>query len=318
MNKTSTSKPHLSIIVISYQTRQMTLDCIQSIYDQTETPFELIVLDNASTDGSAEAVADRFPNASLIAESSNHGFGPAHHIAMRHVSTDWILLLNPDTVVLDHAIDRLFAFARSRPDAGIWGGRTLNADLSLNPASCFGRMTLWSTISRVLGLNAIFRRSEFFNSEYFGDWPRDTVREVDIVSGCFLLIGKETWDALGGFDDAFKMYGEETDMCLRSRALGCRPVVTPDAEIIHYGGASQAVRSEKMVRLLRAKVELINRHFPKWQRALGRAVFRLWPLSRLIATSVAGKVLRKPHLAETSRTWAEVWRKRSEWQNGIA
>jgi len=311
------SIPDLSIIVISYNTRAMTLACLQSVYDQTTTPFQLIVVDNASSDGSAEAIAAAFPDVVLIAETENHGFGPAHEIALEHATAPWLLLLNPDTVVLDGALDNLLTYAKATPEAGIWGGRTLYGDNSLNPTSCFARMTLWSVFCRVAGLNGIFRSSPFFNSEYYGAWDRNSEREVDIVTGCLFLIRRQMWDDLGGFDEAFTMYGEEVDLCLRARALGARPRVTPASTIIHYGGASQAVRSDKIVRLLKAKMELIKRHFPTGSRSLGLALFRLWPLSRRIACGLAGRVLGRAGLTDQGRIWAEVWARRAEWQNGF-
>ncbi len=310
--------PELSIIVISYNTREMTLACLQSVYDQTTVPFQLIVVDNASNDGSAEAIAAAFPDAVLIAETENHGFGPAHEIALPHAAAPWLLLLNPDTVVLDGALDNLLTFAKTTPEAGIWGGRTLYGDNSLNPTSCFARMTLWSVFCRVAGLNGIFRSSTLFNPEYYGTWDRNSEREVDIVTGCLLLIRREMWDALNGFDEAFTMYGEEVDLCLRARSLGARPRVTPTSTIIHYGGASQAVRSDKIVRLLKAKMELIKRHFPVQNRWLGLALFRLWPLSRRIACGLGGRLLGRANLTEQARIWAEVWARRGEWQKGFS
>lgn len=307
----------LAIIIISYNTRDMTLSAIASAKAETETPHEIIVLDNASTDGSPAAIAAAHPDVTLLIEPVNHGFGPAHAIALARTRAPWILLLNPDTVVLDRAIDRLFDFARQTPQAGIWGGKTLYADGSLNPTSCFARMTLWSIHCRVLGLNGVFRRSALFNSEYYGDWPRDTVREVDIVTGCFLLTSRALWDKLGGFDDAFTMYGEEVDFCLRARSFGARPMVTPDATIIHYGGASQAIRSDKLVRLLRAKIELIKRHFPARSRALGQWMFRLWPLSRALAYRAGAAIRRSGKLSEQAAIWADVWARRAEWQDGM-
>lgn len=311
------STPVLSIVVISYNTRQMTLECLASVYAQTKTPFELVVIDNASSDGSAEAIAHEFPHVKLIAETINHGFGPAHEIAQRYVSAEWFLLINPDTLVLNGAIDTLLAFAKRTPKAGIWGGRTLFANGSLNPMSCFGRMTLWSTFCRVLGLNGIFRSSAIFNSEYMGTWPRDTERQVDIVSGCFFLLRRETWDELDGFEQVFAMYGEEVDLCLRAHKLGYRPRITPDAEIIHYAGASETVQADKMVRLMRAKIELIKRHFSPVTRGLGIFLFTFWPLSRRIAMGIAGKLFNKTSLKAKAETWATVWARRDEWKNGL-
>lgn len=302
--------PEVSVIVVSYNTRAMTLDCLRSLAAETTIPHETIVVDNASTDGSAAAIAAAFPAVRLIASPENHGFAKANNIAARAARGRYLLLLNPDTVVLDRALDRLLAFAERTPQAGIWGGRTLYADGTLNPTSCFARMTLWSVFCRVTGLNGLFRSSRLFNSEFYGTWPRDTEAEVDIVTGCLLLIRRDTWDRLGGFDDVFVMYGEEVDLCLRARAIGLRPRVTPEATIIHHGGASQAVQSDRAVRLMRAKMELIKRHFPPGQRGPGLALFRLWPWTR----ALVGRAMVGGGGAE----WRDVWRRRAEWQDGFA
>ncbi len=312
------SIPDLSIIIISYNTRDMTLACIASVKAETRLPHEIIVVDNASTDGSAEAIAAHFPQVTLLAETVNHGFGPAHRLALTRARAPWILLLNPDTLILDGAIDALMDFAARRPEAAILGGRTLYGDRSLNPSSCYARSTLWSVFCRLVGLNGLFRGSALFNSEFYGNWPRDSERQVDIVTGCLLLIRRETWDALGGFDDAFVMYGEEVDLCLRARAAGLQLWITPEATIIHYGGASQPVRADKLVRLMRAKMELIARHFPARQKGLGLALFRLWPYSRMLAFRVGALLFRRPHLSEKARIWGEVWHRRREWQDGFA
>jgi GT2 family glycosyltransferase len=169
-------------------------------------------------------------------------------------------------------------------------------------------MTLWSVTSQVLGLSSLFRQSRLFNPEGYGGWDRSTEREVDIVTGCFLMIRRSFWEQLGGFDPAFVMYGEEADLCLRARARGARPRITPEATIVHYAGASETVRSDKMVRLLRAKVLLVRRHFPAWQRPLGLALFRLWPWSR----AWGSRLMRRPGAAG----WAEIWARRGEWWHG--
>ena len=308
--------PALTVIVVNHNTREMTLACLASLRDETRTPHEVILVDNASTDGSAEAIAATFPDMTLLAETANHGFGGANNLAARRARGEYLLLLNPDTVVLDGAVDRLLAFARARPEAGIWGGRTLYGDRSLNPASCWSRMTLWNLFCRASGLTGLFPRSEFFNSEAYGGWDRATEREVDIVVGCFLMIRRETWEALGGFDPAFFMYGEEADLCLRARALGAAPRVTPEAEIVHYRGAADNVRADKMVRLLSGKISLIDRHFPAWRRPLARGLLKAWPLSRMIATRALGAVTGRAGLRASAASWSEIWARRAEWRGG--
>ena len=310
------SDPVLTIIVVNYNTREMTLACLRSLRDETRAPYEVILVDNSSTDGSAEVIAAEFPDITLMAETANHGFAGGNNLAARRARGEYLLLLNPDTVVLDGAVDRLLAFARANPQAGIWGGRTLYGDRSLNPASCWGRMTLWNLFCRASGLTGVFPRSELFNSEAYGGWDRSTERNVDIVTGCFLMIRRETWEALGGFDPAFFMYGEEADLCLRARGLGAAPRVTPEAEIVHYGGAADTVRADKMVRLLSGKISLIDRHFPAWQRPLARGLFQAWPLSRMIATRALGAVTGRASTRASAASWSEIWARRSEWREG--
>lgn len=306
--------PAVSVIVVSYNTREMTLDCLASIYAETrERPFELIVVDNASTDGSADAVAARFPDATLIRSDENLGFARANNLAAERAAAPRLLLLNPDTVVLRGAVDRLVAFADARPDAGVWGGRTVFADGSLNPNSVWREMSLWNLACRAVGLTALFPRSPVFNTEVYGGWARDSERAVDIVQGSFLLIDRALWDRLGGFDTDFVMYGEEADLCRRARALGAAPRMTPEAEIIHYGGASQTVRADRMIRLMRAKITLIRKHWRWPARPLGVWLFALWPWSRRAATGLAQALGRR---ADSHAVWDEVWRRRGEWTPG--
>ena len=170
-----------------------------------------------------------------------------------------ILLLNPDTVILDHAIDRLYAFAEAHPDCGIWGGRTVFSDGRLNPTSCWRGFTLWSIFCFTTGLTRM-RRSGLFNPEGYGGWQRDSARAVDIVTGCFFLIDRALWERCQGFDPAFFMYGEEADLCIRARHFGARPMMTPDATIIHYGGASEPDRAEQRIKVLASRISLMRRH----------------------------------------------------------
>lgn len=309
--------PELSIIIVSYNTCQMTLDCLSSIYAETKSNFEIVVVDNASDDGSQEAIRQNFPEVTLIAETVNHGFAGAHSVAIPYCRAEMLLLLNPDTVVLNGALDALLEFSQRRPKAGIWGGRTLYADGSLNPASCWHRQTLWSLFCRASGLAVIFSGYEFFNREPYGGWSRDDTREVDIVSGCFLLISRSTWDKLRGFDPVFWMYGEEADLCLRAGRMGLQPAITPMATIIHYGGASEKVRVDKMVRLLQAKAELIKKHFTKLKRGPGLFLLKLWPLSRYVALIAASQFSGEERLRDKALVWSTVWKRRAEWSNGF-
>lgn len=311
------AEPLVSIIVVSYRTRELTLECLRSVVRETKhTSYELLVVDNASDDGSAAAIAREFPGIRLMARTDNVGFARANNIAAAEAKGRYLLLLNPDTVVLEGGIDRLVAFARARPAARIWGGRTLYADRSLNPTSCWRRMTLWNVLCRTTGLSGLFPSSQLFNAESYGRWDRSTVREVDIVTGCFLLIERDFWERLGGFDVRFFMYGEEADLCLRAAKLGARPAVTPEATIVHYGGASEKVRSEMMIKLLAGKAELIKRHWSVPTQTLGLTLLSLWPLTRAVALGLAARLLARPMLADQAATWRTIWGARERWRHG--
>lgn len=309
--------PELSILVVSYNTRAMTLACLDSIEREThDTTFEIIVVDNASADGSAEAVAAHPSHPRLMALRDNIGFGRANNLAAASARGRLLLLLNPDTLVLDRAIDRLVAFAAERPEAMIWGGRTVFADGRLNPSSAWGRMTLWRLACRATGLTGVAPGSALCNGEAMGGWRRDSVREVDIVSGCFLMTTRRFWQRLGGFDPVYFMYGEEADLCLRARHLGARPAVTPNATIVHYGGASEATREGKMVKLLAAKATLIDRHFPRHLRGCALALHAAWPLGRWLALVVLARLGGGAAGESKAEVWRAIWRRRSEWRRG--
>ena len=213
----------VSIIVINWNTRDMTLACLRSLYAQTHrTDFEVLLVDNGSHDGSAAAIAEEFPLVRLLAETTNHGFAVANNLAIEQARGRRLLLLNSDTVVLDGAVDRLLAFAESRPAARIWGGRTLFGDRSLNITSCWQRQTLWSVVCFAFGLTKLFPGMNFFNPEGLTAWKRDSIREVDIVTGCFLLIDTAGIRKKGKVKEDVEFYSvmrairsiENSDVCI--------------------------------------------------------------------------------------------------------
>lgn len=310
------TRPEVSILIVSYNTRELTLAAIDAVVRETAIPHEIIVVDNASADRSAEAIAAHPARPRLIALEENIGFARANNLAAKVARAELLLLLNPDTIVLDHAIDALCEFARGYPEARIWGGRTTFANGDLNPSSCWQRITPWNAFCRTSGLAALFPDSQIFNAEALGGWQRDGFREVDIVSGCFLMTSRTFWQQLGGFDPSFYMYGEEADLCLRAAQQGARPAITPKATIIHYGGASEPARASKMVKLMAAKISLVQRHVPRRQQPLTRSLIIAWPLSRLLALSAIGLVVRSHRIIAARKAWLEIWRRRDEWRSG--
>lgn len=308
MQDDKSSHCDLSVMLVSYNTRDITLNALKSFYDHSpQLEYEVIVVDNASSDGSADAIERNFPQAKLFRLDENLGFGAANNYAARFARGRRLLLLNPDTVHLDDATGAVWRFAERSPQRGIWGGRTLFADRKLNPTSCWGDITLWSLFCSATGLTSAFRGSSLFNPEGYGSWRRDADRSVDIVTGCFLLIDTDLWRKLEGFDPTFFMYAEETDLCLRARRLGARPAITPDATLIHYGGASEVSGVERIIKVMRGRSTLIRKHWSPPAVLVGSVLLRVWALVRLTHARLRGSDKDK---------WRTIWRRRAEWIAG--
>lgn len=305
-------KPLVSIILVSYNTAEYTLRALESVQKQTQSAYELIVVDNHSTDQSVELIRDRFPTIQLIESAENSGFAGGVCQGVAHAQGTYLLLLNPDTVVLDGAIDHLLKFAEQHPQHGIWGGITLNNDLSLNTQHAWSKPDFFSLLFSAFGLSKLFSSSCFFNHANYGCWQRDTVKEVDILSGCFFLITRKVWDQLGGLDPSFFMYAEEADLCLRAKAQGYQPIVTPTARIIHHGGVSHARFSGKQIKLLKGKVELINRHISQWKQPIYKSLLWLYIFNKYLSHR-----LFKPK-SEQRQEWQAVYQARSHWLKGYS
>lgn len=311
---TETSDYDVSILIVSYNTREMTLACLESVFRETRNAhFEILLVDNASTDGSAHAIRSQYPRIRLIASGENLGFAAANNLAASEASGKYLLLLNPDTLILNGAVDKMVAFADKHPDAAIVGGRTVFENGELNPTSCWRAPSLWGFVCRAIGLDALFPTSRLFNHDSYAGWKRDNEREVEIVSGCFLLIRRSIWERLEGFDRAFFMYAEDWDLCMRTRRLGYRCLMCPDAEIVHYGGASEPVKADKMIRLFVTKAQLCRKHWSRPTAWMGIRLLDLWALTRIFGYGVV-KLFRPTKLRQYT-CWKEVWAGRSQWRS---
>ena len=311
---------NVSIMVVSYNTREMTLECLQSLREQTrDVTYEVLFLDNDSSDGSFEAVREQFgddPRFRLEHSRENLGFANANNVLARKARGEFLLLLNPDTVVLDGAIQKLVAFGLRKREHLIWGGRTIIADGTLDWRSCHGMLTLRGLFFRVTGISKLFSSSEFFNVGQMGGWLRDSEREVGWITGCLMLIDRDLWNRLEGFAPAFFMYGEEAEMQIRAREMGARPIFTPDATIIHHGGASEKVRWQTLAKIHRGEITIINYHWSKPTAWIGRKLFYLNALIRCVCFNLAAKLTRKPGFVESATEWRLVWKARKEWLKG--
>lgn len=310
------SVKQLTIIIVSYNTAPMTLKAIEALdLHNRSVDYDCIVIDNASTDGSVEKISETFPMVRVISLPENVGFARANNLAASYCTTPYLLLLNPDTEADVGAVCALMTFAKAAPGAGIWGGRTVFSDRTLNKASCWAAPSLHSLLFRAVGLSRIFSQSALFNPEEYGNWERDDIRQVDIVVGCLLLIRRDIWNMLGGFNSKYFMYGEDADLCLRARALGCQPMITPDSQIVHHVGASTKNNDEKAILVMKARVSLIQDHWPAWQVRYGILLMWFWSALRFVITRPLAYSGNSKGVLSAQR-WQLIWRRRDTWLNG--
>jgi len=253
----------ISIVIVNYNTVALLEQCLQSIYAGAEgLSLDVWLVDNSSQDESVAMVRSLFPQVRVIANRSNVGFSRANNLALAQCRSEYVLLLNPDTVVLGDALRRMVRFLDRHPRVGIAGGRVLNGDGTLQLACRRSIPTPAVAFFRLTGLSRLFpksRRMARYNVTY-----QDPARTcaVDAVSGAFLMIRRRTMQDIGLLDERFFMYGEDLDWCLRAKQAGWRVMYYPRATIIHYKGRAVRHNSHRATRAFYHSMWLFHRkHF---------------------------------------------------------
>jgi hypothetical protein len=244
----------VSVVVVSWNTRGLLRQCLRSIVDEPGVEIvdggaqpsgagslaaEIIVVDNASEDGSVQMVQAEFPQVHVIANRHNAGFAAANNQAIAQARGQVLFLLNPDAYLLSGALAGLVGFLRDHPEAAVAGPNVLNPDGSWQ-AAAFRFATLWDLFCEAVFLSVLWPRSPLFARKELGGFDHDAVCEVDWVQGCALAVRRDVWRAVGPFDEGYWMYVEELDWCRRAKAIGYRIFFTPDAQVVHYGKRSVA------------------------------------------------------------------------------
>lgn len=272
----------VSIIIVNWNTRDILRDCLESVYEQTkDISYEVIVIDNASSDDSVQMIKSKFPQVILIENAENRGFASANNQGIQIAKGRYCLLLNSDTIVLDGAIQKTLAFADQHPEAAVVGCKVLNSDRSLQP-TCFMFPSLLNLFLSATYLYKIFHHSRFFGREQMTWWDRNDVSEVDVVTGCFMLVRNKAIEQVGLMDESFFMYAEETDWCYRYIQSGWKNIFYPDAAIIHLGGQSSKIVKVKMLNQLRKSVlQFMKKHYSGIQFRLGALLMFIFCLVRI-------------------------------------
>ncbi|MBV6459012.1 MAG: N-acetylglucosaminyl-diphospho-decaprenol L-rhamnosyltransferase [Fimbriimonadaceae bacterium] len=237
----------VSITICSWNTVNDLRDCLASLRTvQSEAKFEVIVVDNASVDGSPEMVTQEFPEVRLLAQTTNLGFTGGHNLAVRERQGKDAFLLNSDTVVHAGALASLLTFRRDHPEVGILGPKLLNPDGSLQ-LSCRRFPNPFAALFRNTIFGRLFPNNRFTRDYLMTDWPHDQARSVDWVSGAAMWVTKETIDRIGLFDEDFFMYCEDVDLCWRAHEAGLDVVYVPFGSITHAIGRSTDRVANRMI-----------------------------------------------------------------------
>jgi GT2 family glycosyltransferase len=295
----------LSIVIVNWNTRELTAQCLDSLRDELAAlggQAEVVLVDNASTDGSLTHLRDRLPSLHLIPNPHNAGFAAANNQGIRRSTGRLILLLNSDTIVHPGALRALLDFMSAHPQAAAAGARLLNPDGSLQP-SCFPAPTLGREFWRLFHLDRLRPRSVY----NMADWRTDQPREVDNILGACMLLRREIVEQVGGMEEGYFMYSEETDWCLRIRRAGGRVYWVPQAQITHLGGQStRQAETQMFLALYRSKIMYFRKHHSRLHALAFKLLLLLACAARLLAAPLA--LLQPPparaqNLALAGRYW---------------
>ena len=252
----------LSVIIVSYKVKFYLEQCLLAVKKATAgIESEIYVVDNHSNDGSVEFIAERFPDINLISSNHNNGFSRANNIAIRQCSGEYVLLLNPDTIVGERSIKEVLKFMDAHPKAGGVGVKMLNADGSCAKESRRGVPTVATSFYKMTGLCACYPHSQRFAHYYMGHLPWDKSAQIEIISGAFCMLRHTALDKIGLLDEDFFMYGEDVDLSYRLLKGGYENWYVP-VEILHYKGESAHKSSFRYVHVFyNAMLIFFRKHY---------------------------------------------------------
>jgi GT2 family glycosyltransferase len=241
------NKPLVSVVIVSFNVRDYLMQALSALYTDGSEPIEVIVVDNASGDGSADEVESRFPQVTVIRQEKNEGFGKANNAGFARTRGDLVLLLNPDVIVDRDCVKVLADYLHATPGAGAAGPRLRRPDGRLDLAARRGFPAPAAAFYRVVGLSRLFSRSPRFNRYNMGAFDEGQVHEIDAGTAACLMVRRAAVDQVGLFDPDFFMYGEDLDLCYRLKQGGWKIFYVPEAGALHVKGASSAQASGPML-----------------------------------------------------------------------
>ena len=289
----------VSIIIISWNTKELLRECLKSIFEHVgEVDYEVIVVDNASTDGSPEMVKDDFPQITLIENSRNSGYAAACNQGIKATKSKYVLLLNSDILICDTAIEKVVRYADKHPQVGVIGCQVWESKDEIM-MTCFRFPSVANLFLSASGLSRLFKHNRILGREQMRWWDRKSERQVDVVPGVFMLVRREAIDQVGFLDEEFFFYSEEVDWCYRFSKVGWTTMFWPDAKIIHIGGGGQSSRKTPVkayVNLVKGKLRYFKKHHSFINYLFARAIlfvlfvikYCLWSIASIAALKRGG------------------------------
>jgi len=255
----------LSVVIVNYNVKYFLEQCLNSVFESAKhCETEVFVVDNNSVDGSCAMVKSKFPQVKLIENKTNYGFSYANNQAIKQSKGEYVLLLNPDTVIEEKTLKTVCDFMDSHPDAGGLGVKMIDGKGRFLPESKRGLPTPKVAFYKIFGLSKIFKKSAKFGQYHLSYLDKDKTHEVDVLSGAFMLLRKEALDKVGLLDEAFFMYGEDIDLSYRITLGGYKNYYLPETTIIHYKGESTKKGSVNYVLVFyNAMIIFAKKHFSK-------------------------------------------------------
>jgi GT2 family glycosyltransferase len=277
------SSPALALIIVSYNVCRDLRECLTSVYaSDFDEGVQVIVVDNASSDGTVDMIRNEFPAVDLIQNSGNVGFPKANNQGLSTARGDFTLFLNPDTVVMPDTLRACVRFMREHADVGLVGCKVRYPNGAIQYECARNFPALSTMVWEALYLHMLFPRNRRFGWTLMGDWDHEDSREVPCVLGAFMLARRSILDALGGMDESVFMFMEDLDLCYRVREAGWKIFYLADATIIHKGGRSQETYSGSLrATYAEARYAFFRKHFGPSAALACRAIFLMQSVFRL-------------------------------------
>lgn len=290
----------LSVIIVNYNVKYFLEQCLYTVVNAVKPlSAEIIVIDNNSSDESVEYLQPFFPNVIFIKNETNAGFGKANNLALRSARGEYILFLNPDTLIPEDCLEKCTRFLDSKPSAGALGIRMLDGSGQFLPESKRSFPTTAAAFYKLMGLSGLFPSSRRFNRYSLNYLDEQTNHSVEVLAGAFMMVRKSILDKIGGFDEQFFMYGEDIDLSYRIKQAGYENWYFAESSIIHFKGESTKKESRRYVKMFyEAMIVFVNKHHKGKGAWITRPVLKtgigLRSLVSLISNHTPSKKIKRP------------------------